>query len=206
MEGVEVPLLDDLMFKQFAALLKKEHDTTVRATVVGRFFSGKRELIGESTHWRGFGHMGCCSLLVIQRVVSFEPHAQGDLDYAAEAGWYEDEGCKWGSETDLRHVSVDNWNGAARLAIAEQQKADGGQTWAFSDPQRVAIESLQSLYPSQTPVLVTVKKTPARYVFRWRNGKKSVVVVVTRPYWLSFYAASNSVAWISTMIKEAECN
>ena len=32
-----------------------------------------------------------------------------------------------------------------------------------------------------------------------------MVVVVTRPYWLSFYAASDSVAWVSTMIKEAEC-
>jgi hypothetical protein len=205
-EGVKLPLLDDQKFRQFADLLKKESDTTVRATVVGRFFSGKKEFINASTYWRGFGHMGCCSLFVIQGVESLEPHTKGDLDYTAEAGWYEDEGCKWGSERDLRHVSVDNWNGAAQLAIAEQRRADGGQAWVFSDPQRVATESLRLLYPGQTPVLLTVKKSPARYVFRWRNEKKSIVVVVTRPYWLSFYAATSSVAWISTMIKEAECN
>src|ERR1700731_3605871 len=111
-EGVQVPLLDDQMFKQFADLLKKEPDTTVRATVVGRFFSGDKVSIATSTRWRGFGHMGCCSLLVIQRVESIEPHTQGDLDYSAEAGWYEGEGCKWGSEKDQRHVSVNNWNGA----------------------------------------------------------------------------------------------
>jgi hypothetical protein len=44
------------------------------------------------------------------------------------------------------------------------------------------------------------KKTPARYVFRWRNGKNQVVVVV-RPYWLSFYANWRSVVWVATMIK-----
>src|SRR5207302_7839269 len=113
-----------------------------------------------STYWRGFGHMGCCSLLVIERIESLEPHTQGDLDYTAEAGWYEDEGCKWGSEKDLRHISVTNWKGAAHVAIAEQRRADAGQVWAFSDPQRVATESLQPLYPGQSPVLLTVKKIP----------------------------------------------
>lgn len=203
-EGVQVPLVDDETFQQFTELLKKETDTTIRATVVGKFFSGAR--VKDSSRWHGFGHMGCCSLLVIQRVASFEPHIRTDLDYTAEAGWYENEGCKWGSERDRRHVSVVNWNGAAHQGVAEQERADAGQAWAFSDPRRVAIESLKPLYPGQTPILRNVKKIPARYVFQWRDGTKSVVVVVTRPYWLSFYAASGSVAWVSTMIKEAECN
>jgi hypothetical protein len=204
-EGIQIPLAVDQTFQRFANLLKKESDTTVRATVVGRFFSGEKVTLNSSARWRGFGHMGCCSLLVVQQLESFEPHTRNDLDYTAEAGWYEDEGCKWGSEKDQRHVSVTNWNGEAEQAIAEQQKADGGQTWAFSDPKRV-IESLQPLYPGQTPTLSAVKTNNARNVFRWRNGKKSVVVVVSRPYWLSFYAASSSVAWVSTMIKEAACN
>ena len=67
------------------------------------------------------------------------------------------------------HVSVDNWNGAAQKGVAEQEKADHGQTWAFADPQRVAMESLKLLYPGQTPVLHNVKKTPARQVFRWQS-------------------------------------
>jgi hypothetical protein len=81
-EAVKVPLLDDQTYKQFAGLLKKESDTTVRATVVGRFFSGDKVSTGTSTRWRGFGHMGCCSLLVIQQVESAEPHTIGDLDYS----------------------------------------------------------------------------------------------------------------------------
>ncbi len=204
-EGIEISLSSDKTFQQFTDLLKKESDTTVRATVVGRFFSGNKVTNAGSALWTGYGHMGCCSLLVIQRVESFEAHSRADLDYTAEAGWHEDEGCKWGSEQDRRSVSVSNWNGTAQQAVAEQGKADSGQAWAFSDPQRVAIESLKILYPGQSPVLRRVKQTPAREVFRWRDGKKSIVVVVTRPYWLSFYANSDSVAWVSTMIKEAEC-
>ncbi|HUO15152.1 MAG TPA: hypothetical protein VMX38_09205, partial [Verrucomicrobiae bacterium] len=204
-ESIQIPLVNDPTFQQFIELLKKEPDTTVRSTVVGRFFSGTKETSERGTFWRGFGHMGCCSLLVIERVESFEPHTRRDLDYTAEAGWYEDEGCKWGSEQNLLRISVDNWDGAGQKGIAEQEKADHGQSWAFTDPQRVAMESLKLLYPSQLPILHNVKKTPARQVFRWRSGKKSVVVVVTRPYWLSFYAASHSVAWVTTMIKEVGC-
>ena len=68
------------------------------------------------------------------------------------------------------------------------------------------MESLKPLYPGQVPVLRSVKKTSARQVFRWKNGKKQVVVVVSRPYWLSFFAASGPVAWVTTMVKEAECD
>src|SRR5579862_3868646 len=146
-EGIQIPLATDEKFRQFVDLLKKEPDTTVRGTFVGMFFSGKNETLNNSSSWRGFGHMGCCSLLVIQRVESFEPHTRRDLDYTAESGWYEDEGCKWGSEQDLRYVSVTNWNGTAQLAIAEQERADAGQAWAFNDPQRVALESLKVFYP-----------------------------------------------------------
>jgi hypothetical protein len=205
-EGVQVPLVDDQTFQQFTALLEKEPDTTVRVTVVGRFFSGVSQTLNGSTYWQGFGHLGCCSLFVIQRVEWFEPHTRSDLDYTSEAGWYEKEGCKFGSLQYRRHVSISYSDGTAEQSIAEQEMADKGQPWAFSDPQRVALESLKSFYPGQVPVLRNVKKTPVREVFEWKNGKNRVIVVVTRPYWLSFYAASNSVAWVSTTIKEAGCH
>lgn len=206
-EGVQVPLVNDLTFEQFTDLLKKEQDTTVRVTAVGRFFSGEKRTVEGATSWGGAGHLGCCSLFVIQRMESFEAHKRSDLDYTAEAGWYEKEGCKFGSLRDQRHVSIAYPNGTTEQAIAEQRRADSGEaSWAFSAPQRVAEESLKPLYPSQLPVLRRVKKTSTREVFRWKNGKSEVIVVVTRPYWLSFYAASGSVAWVSTMIKEAGCD
>jgi hypothetical protein len=204
-EGLQIPLANDPTFQHFTDLLKNEQDTTVRLTVVGRFFSGAKQTINASTFWGGFGHMGCCSLFVIQRVEWFEPHARSDVDYTAEAGWYEKEGCNFKSVHYQRHVSISYSDGTAEEAIVEQRMADTSQAWALRDPQRVAVEALKPLYPGQVPVLRSVKKTPVRQVFRWKNGKKSVVVVVIRPYWLSLYAAAGSVAWVSTTIKEAEC-
>jgi hypothetical protein len=205
-EGIQIPLVDDVTFKEFTGLLRKEADTTVRLTAVGRFFSGEKQTINGQPRWGGAGHMGCCSLLVIQRVESFEPHMRSDVDYTSEAGWYEKEGCKYGTLKYVKHVSIPYPDGLEQ-AIAEQHKADNREAdWALSDPQRVAAESLKPYYPNQVPVFRTVKKTPARSVFRWRYGRNQVVVVVTRPYWLSFYAKSSSVVWVSTMIKEAGCD
>jgi hypothetical protein len=206
-EGIDVPLADDQVFQQFTNMLQKESPTTVRLTVVGTFFSGERRQYGDSVHWEGFGHLGCCSLLVIQRVEKFEQHTRKDLDYTSDAGWYEDEGCKWETMDYRRHVSITYDEEEAEKAIVEQKMADSGErAWAFTDPERVAIESLRPFYKDQTPVLRRVRKTDVQQVFRWRNGKRSIVVVVARPYWLSFYAASSSVAWVSTTIKEAGCS
>jgi hypothetical protein len=206
-EGIQIPLIDDAVFQQFADLLKKEPDTMARVTIVGRFFSGEKQTINGLTFWGGAGHLGCCSLFVIQRVEWYEPHIRSDVDYTAEAGWYEKEGCDPSSLRYLRHVSIPYSDGEAERVIADQKLADSGaQVWAFNDPQRVALESLKPYYNGRVPVLRNVKKTKARQVFRWRDGKKSVVVVVAKPYWLSFYADSPSIAWVATTVKEAECD
>lgn len=84
-EGVQIPLISDVVFQQFTDLLKTEPNTTVRVTLVGRFFSGEKQAFNNSTYWRGFGHLGCCSLFVIQRVEWFAPHTRSDLDYTSEA-------------------------------------------------------------------------------------------------------------------------
>jgi len=179
----------------------------VRLTAVGRFFSGESQTVNGQTRLQGFGHLGCCSLFAIQRVESFQPHTRSDLDYSSEAGFYETGGCDDAPDHYQRYVSLQYPDGQVEHVIAEQRKADNGEAaWAFSDPQRVAIDSLKPYYPNQVPVLRTVKKTPTRQVFRWKNGQNQIVVVVTRPYWLSFYAASRSVAWVSTTIKEIGCD
>lgn len=205
-DGVEVPLINDLVFQQFTDLLKKEQDTTVRVTVVGRFFSGEKQTFNGKTWWGGYGHLGCCSLVAIQQIEKFEPHSRSDVDYSAEAGWNEKDGCNSSGGRWLRHVSLTFSEGAAEQVIAEQALADNGErAWAFADPQRVAVESLKPFYKDRVPLLRVVKKTTVRHVFKWRDGKKSIIVVVTRPYWLSFHSKTGSVAWASTMIKESFC-
>jgi hypothetical protein len=130
-----------------------------------------------------------------------------DLDYSAEAGWNEKEGCKFSSLRDHMHVSVSSPDDGTIRAIEVQKRADQGDVpWVFADPLRVAEESVKTIYPGDTPLLRRVKKSSARQVFRWKRGKSQVVVVVARPYWLSFYSTSGSVAWITTTIKEAVCD
>ena len=195
-EGTELPLVRDSVFDQFTALLQKERDTTVHATVVGRFFSGNKQSFGGPTFWGGYGHMGCCSLFVIQRIEEFQAHSRQDVDYTSEAGWYEDPGCQHYE----RYVTLKN---DAREAIEEQRQADAGaRSWAYTDPRRVAVESLKPFYKDEVPVLQIAKQTPGRVLFRWTKGKRVVVVVVIRPYWLSFYSKTDAPVWVSATVNE----
>lgn len=205
-EGIRIPLENDTQFQDFTRLLQVEPDTTLHFTAIGRFFSGEKQNINGRTVWGGAGHLGCCSLFVIQQVESLDDNTRSDLDHTAEAGWYEREGCKYGSLHYVKHVSVSFPDEQTIEAIDIQRKADSGAAiWAFNDPQRVAIESLKKLYPGEVPQLREVKNTSARHVFRWQRGNQQIVVVVARPYWLSFYAKSTAVAWINTMTKQVEC-
>lgn len=205
-DGIEIPLVDDLVFKQFNELVRKERDTTVRGTFVGRFFAGEKQNYGGPTFWGGYGHLSCCSLFAIERVEAFEPHTAQDVDYTAEGGWNEPEGCKNASVGYPRHVSITYNAAEARQVIEEQRRADSGERrWAYSDPHRVVVESIGSIYKQDKPVLKQLKTTHTRVVFRWKYGNKSIVFVATRPYWLSFYSKTGSPIWVSTTIKEATC-
>lgn len=204
-EGVTIPLVTDKNFTDFRNLLIRERDTTVRATLIGRFFSGN---VGHGQReMPGYGHLGCCSLFVIQQVESFSPHDRTDVDYSADTGWYESEGCKFNSMRHLTHTSPsDDTDSPSQKIIATQHAADDEQTWRFSDPKRVALEALSPFYPGQTIELNVTKHSQTAYVFRWKHNNKSTVAVVIRPYWLSFYAKTRSVIWVATTLKEAECD
>jgi len=204
-EGIDLPLLNDRAFRQFNDFLAREADTTVRVTLLGTFFSGRKQTVGNRTFWGGAGHLGCCSLFVVERVISFEPHTRKDVDYTAASGWYENEGCKWRSMKYIKHVSMADPE-SAKEAIAEQAAADtGSRSFAFSDPRQVAVESWTSLYKDPVPVFTNEGSTNLQKVFRTREKNRAVVIVVTRPYWLSFFSKGDTVAWISTTVKEADC-
>jgi hypothetical protein len=81
-EGITTPLVDDEVFERFDSLLhpppvpgKYMVSTKVRATVIARFFAGRLEKYPAGESWDGYGHLGCCSLLVIQQVLQVEAPA-----------------------------------------------------------------------------------------------------------------------------------
>lgn len=80
-EGITCDLLVDATFDRFKNLLGQRSSTAVTATIVGRFFAGKRMSFGHrASFWGGYGHMGVFSMLVIERVVAVQPAAYTRAD------------------------------------------------------------------------------------------------------------------------------
>ena len=70
-DGIALPLVEDASFLRFRERLRNRDRITARVTVVGTFFAGKQsESIAPGS--RGYGHFGCCTLLVIEQIQELE--------------------------------------------------------------------------------------------------------------------------------------
>jgi hypothetical protein len=203
-EEIAIPLVDDALFRKFDELVHQPPDTTVHAPLVGRFFSGKKTTYQGGDSWGGYGHMGCCSLLVIQQVVAVDPHDRDDLDYRASADQPDANGVGCSIEYMTDDILSDS--------IKAQQSAEQGQReWALTDPQRVAAEALERVLHRNAGSITGLRQTrtaQGRFVYEWRQpGRRGFYMInVSRPYWLSFYAKdSKRVIWVTTAIDKASC-
>jgi len=197
-KNAAIPLVDDRATRNFRALLAKEGDTIVRASLVGTLLvkPDDRSPLGTMS---GYGHMGCCSLFVIEQVVRFDDHNRKDLDYSSTAGGYEGRSCRNGSIDSER---VWDWPKAIQL----QQEADAGaRRWTFDSPERVALEAARAKYGQAVTDLIRVKTIPGRQVFEWRHDRWWTTVVVSRPSWVSYFAKTKEVARMTTAINTATC-
>jgi hypothetical protein len=205
-EGMPISLVDNKRFEQFDKLIQPpflsgNHGSIFRAKIVGRFFAGQgldygKGLVGVG----GYGHMGCCSLLAIVEVKNVQPQNRNDLDYGASIDG--PDGCYVMKTTVDPGIDI----------IQSQQQADSGlRSWAFDDPQRVASEAIidfAKLKTSGPIALKEMRKAPGRIVYE-RDSSAEInpyMVVVSRPYWLSFYAHnSKRVAWVVIATYELTC-
>jgi hypothetical protein len=195
-ENIPITLVDDERFRLFDKLLHRPPDSVVRATIAGRFFSGEKIKYPAREAWGGYGHMGCCTLLAIEQIVSVEPHTSTELDYGFET-----------DQPNLDKLACGNYTFLTELRASEnilkaQAAADSAQAdWAFTDPQRVGTERLANLLkidPNSIKLKLTGKRQ-GRVFYDWQpKGKREhYMVVVSRPYWLSFYAKDpTKVAWV----------
>jgi hypothetical protein len=71
-EGITTRLIDDALFRRFDARVRSHGDVTFRARVTGRFFAGLRQHTPKGDIWGGYGHLSCCSLLVIEQVLAVD--------------------------------------------------------------------------------------------------------------------------------------
>lgn len=204
-ENITIPLVNDERFREFDKLIHRPPDSVVHATIVGRFFAGELVKYPKGEVWSGYGHMGCCSLLAIQQVVSVDPQDRDDLDYGATADHpnIEEEGCGYTFLTPLE---------SSGALIEAQRKADlGTREWAYNDPQRVATDALAQLLKIDERAITGLSETrraQGRFVYQWSPRAKgaSYMVVVSRPYVLSFYARDpKRVAWVVIAAYKSSC-
>lgn len=149
--------------------------------------------------------MVCCSLLAIQQVISIDHQDRDDLDYGASADQPDTNkvGCGYSYLLPIRPYDD--------LIKAQQSAETGQREWAFSDPQRVASEALARLLKineQSITGMIQTRKAQGRFVYQWRPKAKRVsyMVVVNRPYWLSFYAKDTKrVAWVVTAAYKSSC-
>jgi hypothetical protein len=205
-QNIPIPLVIDERFRQFDRLIQKSEGSLMHATLVGRFFAGERVTYpsGE-TAWSGYGHMGCCSLLAIQQVVRVDATDRDDLDYAASADQpnINKAGCGYKDLVDTRPLKD--------LIEAQRSAELPGGEWMFDNPQRVASEALARLLKIDEKSLSGMRQTrkaQGRFVYTWKPKAKRVsyMIVVSRPYVLSFYAKDSSrVAWTVIAAYESGC-
>jgi len=203
-EKIPVTLLDDDVFRRFDEMIQRPRGSTVHATLVGRFFAGELVKWPAGSLWGGYGHMGCCSLLAIERVVSVDPQDREDLDYESSADQPNLQRAGCGYKFLTRDLSFKD-------LLEEQRRAEeGARAWAFEDPRRVASEALARFANLDDKLLARLTETrraQGRVVFRIIQGEKqpSYMVVVNRPYVLSFYAKEKRVAWVVYAAYESSC-
>jgi hypothetical protein len=199
-EGITVSLTADEKFEAFDRLIQP--DSVVHATLIGRFFAGKesRLLVG-----RGYGHMGCCSLLAIQTVVSVDPHDREDLDYRSSADQPNIEKTGCGYQDLVPPWPYSDW-------IKAQQTADlEGSNSAFDSPKQVAADALNRLAKLDAKTLedlTETQRTRGRLIYQLKTdkGKTTYMIVLSKPYLLSFYAKdTKKVAWVVIGAYRSSC-
>lgn len=209
-EGIVVPLTLNKQFEEFDKAIQPpfhsgQQGAVLRARLVGRFFAGKRLELFEGKPWGGFGHMSCCTLLAIQEVETSDTENHPKLDYGSSPDQPELDkaGCR-----SRELLSVDQ----SALLAWQREVDDGKHSWATDDPKRVAFDALSHaghVNMSSMKNLKLSKEEQGRklYLYQPDSSRLSYMVVVSRPYWLSFYAHdANRVAWAATAAYESQCD
>jgi len=203
-EDQTIPLVDDARFREFDKLAQRLPNSVVHATLVGRFFSAQQT--ETPAQFSGYGHMGCCSLLAIQQVISVDPHNRKDLDYGASADQptADKVGCSY------RYLLPDKAYGDL---IENLKRAEAGQReWAFDDPQRTASDALARLLKIDEKSITEIRQTRKgqgriSYEGRVLGKKPNYIIIVSRPYMLSFYATDpKRIPWVAIAAYEFSCS
>lgn len=200
-EDIPISLVDDELFRTFDKLLQRPPDATAHTTIIGKFFSGEKSETKNGVRREGYGHFGCCSLLAIQQVISVDTQERSDLDYGAS---YDQPNASCYQFLKVRETDQD--------LIQSQQEAEvNSSETSFNNPEQVAVSTLAEILKTNEKLikLKQTRKAQGRFVYWWKpkTQEEHYMVVVSRPYWLSFYAKDRKkVAWVVTAAYETTCD
>jgi len=202
-ENIVTSIVKDRNLKQFDAAIQRNPDAVAHATLRGRFFAGEKKQLPGGTFWVGYGHFGLFSLFIIEQVVTVDTQSLRDIDYRA----FPDQPAIDGAGCFSKHLDGVSYT----EGIEQQRQAEGGTfSWRFSDAVRVATESLASAVAGRPGLrLKEVRKRQGRAVYEGSlPGKRNkYMVVVSRPYWLTFFAADrHHVIWVPVGVFESGCD
>ena len=149
--------------------------------------------------------MGCCSLLAIQQVISVDPHDRDDLDYRSSPDQPNPGKVGCGVQDLVPPWPYSDWVKAQQIADTQ------GSAYAFDDPRHVAtaaLVQLAKLDENTVTKLVEKQHSHGRLIYEVRkyDGKAIYMIVLSKPYLLSFYAKEpRRIAWVVIGAYKSSC-
>ncbi len=213
-ESLDLPLNRDRDFDAMQKLLQEAQKSgktrMLRATLIGKYFPGKPAITASGAAMRsGYGHMGCCSLLVIEEVAAVGSELEEPVDFSPASKTNprtltkgctveelqvpprEDEDQLERKSLEDEYQYLHNAKKVAARAIAVQEQTSAKNS-ADDVEKRLQAES--------------VTQSLASYTWAAPDATTSYHVIVNKPYWLLQTAVSgDAVIWVPKSISKTEC-
>jgi hypothetical protein len=174
--GVRYPIAKDESLRRLLALLttttragKSVYEVT--ATLTGTFFAGDKATSGYDgrTYFRGYGHLGCCSLLIISKVEDLESTPPADLNLSGTAVTRDGK--------PAMGVRVINATGGCCQPQLQEAMTDEHGRFAFTDSGQILHFRRDDLRP--TTIIVRQGDMNVRVVLKTSQGTDWIVPTCT---------------------------
>ncbi len=214
-DGLGLPLNKDRDFDAMQKLLQEAEKSgktkMLRATLIGKYFPGKPAYTASGEPIRsGYGHMGCCSLLVIEEVAVVGSELEEPVDFSPISKTSPRMLTKGCTIEELQLPPHEDEDQLERKSLRDEYQY-------LHDPKKVAARAIAvreqtSAEDSADDIEKRLQKesaTQSLASYTWTSADATTVyhVVVNKPYWLLETAVSgDAVIWVPKSITKTECS
>jgi hypothetical protein len=177
----------------------------LRATVIGKYFPGKPKTVGGEAMRSGYGHMGCCSLLVIEEVAKVGSELEEPVDFSPVPALTSPSLMKGCTVSQIQVPPQEDEDQLERGSLEEEYQY-------LHDPKKVAARAIavQESLDAETieKRLQTEVATQSLSSYTWAspNGLTSYRITVNKPHWLLQTAAKGDVViWAPKQMTKTQC-